>query len=591
MSGAPLAIVLLEHLVLTALPGVAAALLGARAGISRAPVLLALALAASGAAAILTFWAYYVGPVLGESCAYLVLFGSVALVVWALYGNRLDRALLGQLAAPLALWALGSAFLVFLGFVHGGSGEAIAMPGTRFNPGLPTDSVIPSFYAEWFFKHGHAGNPPLFGDWLSSDRPPLQIGYVLTQRRYGWDSTGLHYQVLGVLLQQLWIVGLWALMLAARVGRVTRALAAITLLLSDVAIVNGFYVWPKLLPTAMLLGAAALVLTPLWREVRRSLWGAALVAVLLGLAMLGHGSSVFGIVALALVAAFRGLPSWRWIGVAALVGIAVLGPWSAYQSYGDPPGNRLVKWTLAGVEEVDDRGAVETIVDSYGEAGLGGTIENKAQNFAMIAGGQPALESLEHAVDAVGAGDFETAAREIRSIFFFDLLPSLGLLLIAPLAMAAAWKRRARAPLEWNLALTCFAVLLVGALAWGLLAFGNPAARTSLHVGSYLLPVLGLCGAAVGLRAAFPRFAVWFLGFNGLFVLAVYAPALDPPVGSSYSSLTAAAAAACLAAFVAVALRAGDGLSGPGRSNQTSAASAAEKPTMPSSATASVSSY
>ena len=26
--------------------------------------------------------------------------------------------------------------------------------------------------------------------WLLSDRPPLQIGYVLTQRVFGWDDTG-----------------------------------------------------------------------------------------------------------------------------------------------------------------------------------------------------------------------------------------------------------------------------------------------------------------------------------------------------------------------------------------------------------------
>ena len=46
-----------------------------------------------------------------------------------------------------------------------------------------------------------------------------------------------------------------------------------------------------------------------------------------------------------------------------------MAPWSAYQKYGDPPGNRLTKWTLAGVVEVDDRGTAEAIFDSYGEAG------------------------------------------------------------------------------------------------------------------------------------------------------------------------------------------------------------------------------
>ena len=84
------------------------------------------------------------------------------------------------------------------------------------------------------------------------------------QHPFGWDASQLDYQVLGVVLQQLWIVGLWALLVAARVGRVTRALAMVAVLVSDLAIVNGFFVWPKLLPAAMLLAAAALVMTPLW---------------------------------------------------------------------------------------------------------------------------------------------------------------------------------------------------------------------------------------------------------------------------------------------------------------------------------------
>ena len=37
----------------------------------------------------------------------------------------------------------------------------------------------------------------------------------------------------------------------------------------------------------------------------------------------------------------------------------------AYQRYDDPPGDRLIKWHLAGVSEIDDRGSLETIVDSY----------------------------------------------------------------------------------------------------------------------------------------------------------------------------------------------------------------------------------
>jgi hypothetical protein len=552
MAVGELLVSLAAHLLLTALPAVAAALCAARLGVRSVPVLLAIALAATGVLAMLAFWAYYADPVIGESLSYLALFGAVALVVWALYGGHLDRGLLGALATPLALWALGSTFLLFFGFLHGGTGEPLAAGATRFSHPLPGDSYIPQFYAEWFYAHGHAGDPPrVFGIWLSSDRPPLQVGYALSQFPFGWGGRELHYQVLGVVLQQLWIVALWALLLAARVGRVTRALAMAVVLVSPVAIVNGFYVWPKLLPAALLIAAAALAMTPLWDELRRSLWAAALIGALLALALLGHGSGVFGAIPLALVAAYRGIPSWRWLGVAAIALVVLFAPWSAYQKYGDPPGDRVTKWMLAGVPEGDDRGLTETILDSYGEAGLGGTIHNKAENFVTMAGGGPMASRIRSAFDS---GDLEVVVREARAIQFFNLFPAFGLLLLAPLAMLAARRRRGLHPAEWSFALACFAFVAVGAVAWGLILFGNEAGRAVLHVGSYALPILGIVGAIAGLRASFPRFALFYGGFAALLSLAIYAPVLDPLEGTSYSAAAIVLSVLALAGFAALAL-------------------------------------
>jgi hypothetical protein len=551
VSNPELFLILLLHLVLTALPGVAATLLAARLGVRGVPVLLAIGIAATAAVAMLAFWAYYADPVVGESLSYLALIGPVALIAWLLFERQLPEGLLRQLAVPLGLWALGSLFLVFLGFLHGGADAPLSTAATRFIGPLPADNDIPAFFAEWFYRHGHESTPPVFpGEWLSSDRPPLQVGYALAQYPFGWDEDKLNYQVLAVVLQQLWIVGLWALLLAARVGRVTRALTMVTVLVSGLAIVNGFYVWPKMLPAALLLAAAALVLTPLWDELRRSLWGAGLVAALCALAMLAHGGSVFGIIPLVGVAAFRGLPSWRWIGVAALVGFALMAPWSAYQKYADPPGNRLVKWTLAGVVEIDERGVSETIVDAYGDAGLEGTLHNKGQNFVTMFGGGPMVETVESALDSGEAADMIGAG---KTIVFFNLFPSLGLLLLAPFAMFFA-RRRGPPAAEWRFALVCFATLALGALAWGLLVFGSEALRTVQHVGSYLLPVLGMAGAVAGLRASFPRFAVGWVGCWILISLVLYVPAQLPPPDTSYSVLAGLLAALGLGGFAALAL-------------------------------------
>jgi hypothetical protein len=569
MAGGDLLWIVLVHLLLTGLPGIAGALLAARLGVRNVPVLLAIGLAATGLVAMLAFWSFFADPLVGETFAFLALFGAAAITAWILYERKLDRGLVRALGTPVALWALGSFFLVFLGFLHGGMGQPVEMSTTRFSGPLPSDSQIPLFFTEWFFHHGHSGTPPVFpGEWLASDRPPLQVGYALSQHPFGWETSGLDYQVLGVILQQLWIVGLWALLVATGVGRTTRGLAVVAVLVSDVAIVNGFFVWPKMLPAAMVLAAAALVITPLWEHLRRSLMAAVLVAALLGLAMLGHGSSVFGVIPLALIAAFRGLPSRRWIGVAVLTGVVLMAPWASYQKYGDPPGNRLTKWMLAGVVEIDDRGTSAAIVDSYREAGVGDSIHNKAENFVTMAGGGPAVDFGNAAVDAAGSGDLGQALREVRTILFFYLLPSLGLLVLGPLAMIFARGRGRRRPGDWGFALLCFAVVLVGCLAWGLLLFGNAPSRAAIHVGSLALPVLALCGAVAGLRATFPRAAVYLIALASLLTLAVYVPALDPPPGSSYSVLAALVALAGLGGFCAVAFLA------PARENPSVGAAA-----------------
>ncbi len=552
MEQGELLLLLALHLALTALPGAAAALLAARGGVKQVPVLLAIALAAACAAGLLGFWAYFGDRVLGEAFSYFVALGSAALVVWCLRGGHLDRELLRGLGVPLALWALGSAFLVFLGFAHGGADAPLLTSGIRFSHGLPGDNGVPVLTAEWIFHHGHHGNPPeQGGDWQLSDRPPLQAGFALLQRPFGWDFELLNYQLLGVVLQQLWIVGLWALLLAARVGRVTRALAMITVLVSGLALLNGFFVWPKMLPAGLLLGAAALVVTPLWADLRRNLWAAALVAALCAFALLAHGASIFAIIPLVAVAAYRGLPSWRWLGVGVAVGIALMAPWSAYQKWEDPPGNRLVKWTLAGVAEVDDRGVVETILDSYGEAGLHGTYVNKKQNFITMTNFESVWTTVR---DVVGRGDPDEMVRTYRGISFFYLFPSLGLLLLTPFAMAAGWRRRGLNPAEWSFALTCLAIFAIGVVGWALICFGNVAAATVIHFGSYLLPLIGIVAGVVGLRAVFPRFALFYVGLSALLSLAVYAPSLDPPAGSAYSPLAIVLSAAALAGFIALVL-------------------------------------
>jgi hypothetical protein len=544
------------HLVLTALPMVAAMLLAAALGLRRTPLLLCAGLAAGGLVALLSFWAFYASVMVGKTFIYLVPLGSLLLIAACLRSGRVDRGLLRELATPLGLWALASAFLVFFGFLHGGTGDPLNMAALRFSSQLPPDNVIPGWYADWFYVHGHHGTPLVFpGDWLFSDRPPLQVGYLLSERNAGWDGTGVRAQVIGVIVQQLWVVGLWALLLAAGIGRRARGLTVVALLLSNLVIVHGFFVWPKLLPAALLLAAAALLLDPGWAVLRRDWRGGLLFGVLVGLALLAHGASVFGLLPLAVFALAAGLPSRRWIGAAAAVALVLLLPWAAYQHWAEPPGNRLTKWMLAGVESIDGRGTVETIRDSYDVAGVDGTVENKWRNVETMTGGSPGWNRVETAVEDIGEGNWEGMAVELRWLFFFSLFPALGLLLVAPAAMAVARLRGDPGGAEWRLSLLCWAAVVAGCVAWGLLMFGGPESNASVHVGSLLIPVLAFAACVLGLHAVLPRFAPWWVGLSALLTLALYAPSLSPPEDSAYSLWAGLLALAAAAAFVAVAFR------------------------------------
>lgn len=553
-ANAELAAGLAVHLTLLGLPAIAAAVLATWRGVRSVPVLLGISLAASGATAFLAFWAYYASPTLGQAWDFFLVLGSLAALVWAWRDGGIVRSALAPLGVPLALWVLGTCFVVFLGFLHGGSDQAVSMSALRFSGQLPSDNDIPRYFAEWFATHGHQNPPPAYPpDWLMSDRPPLQVGYVLAQRGFLHSERGLHYELICVGVQSFWIVGMWAVLVAAKLRARTRSLAMLAAMVSDVAILHGFFVWPKLIAAAFLLAALALVISPDWSRERRNPWVGALIGVLLALAMLAHGSSIFGVVPLLLFAAYRGLPSWRWLAVAVVAGLTLMVPWMAYQQYANPPGNRLLKWQLGGDIGLDSKGTLEAIEDGYEEAGWEGTWDNKVDNFGEIVGWPRTDNELGFALDALEEDKPGLAAAAVRGVRFFSLLPFLGLLLIAPLAMIAARRRAGRNQEEWRFALLCFAFFGLACLFWGLLLFGTPDSRATIHVGSLAVPLLGLVGCVVGLRSVAPRLAAALVALNVTLVLLLYLPSLTPPPGTAYSPVAAVLMALSLLGFGLVA--------------------------------------
>ncbi len=73
-------LILLQELVLIALPAIAAAWFAASRGMRSQVLLIVVALVASGAAAMLVFWGFYASPEVGKTLAFLVELAAAAVV-------------------------------------------------------------------------------------------------------------------------------------------------------------------------------------------------------------------------------------------------------------------------------------------------------------------------------------------------------------------------------------------------------------------------------------------------------------------------------------------------------------------------------
>jgi hypothetical protein len=79
--------------------------------------------------------------------------------------------------------------------------------------------------------------------------------------------------------------------------------------------------------------------------------------------------SLLGLLPLLLIAKLRRRQMGGACLAAALGFGVVISPWLAYQKFYEPPGNRLLKWHLAGVIAPDNRSFPAALVDSYRTSG------------------------------------------------------------------------------------------------------------------------------------------------------------------------------------------------------------------------------
>jgi 4-amino-4-deoxy-L-arabinose transferase-like glycosyltransferase len=277
-------------------------------------------------------------------------------------------------------------------------------------------------------------------------------------------------------------------------------------------------------------------------DTRRSYSKAVLGGSLLAFALLAHGSTAFSILGLALlVFFFRSRLIWsKGIWVSLLSCFFLYLPWTLYQKFYDPPGDRLLKWHLAGVTRATPVPFGKTLAKAYSELSVEQIIDYKVRNLDTVINGQAAYWSgvetmLTHlgTHDAKDAALLEQTAEGLRALCFFQTAPCLGLLMWGPVALLAGTKQRLRSR-EWKAAAVLYLYVGFTVVAWCILSFGP--GTTIIHQGSYTLMLLAFTASTLSFWVVSPLLATVIallqialnVLFYGIFMR-------EPPAGGTIS--------------------------------------------------------
>jgi hypothetical protein len=472
-------------LVLFLLPGLPVAARLARRGTVQPDFVVPVAIVVSCVAGYLAFWAYFLHPRVGLVFGGAVLLAGAAASAIDLSRHRTLRSVLfsDEVVTPLTLMALAGLF--YLALLHAVTlGIADLMqPRLRFLEfPLALDNELPFFFAESLYK----GLDPreIVSGWHSSDRPPLQAGLTLLQMPFSFLAREpREYALLaGCAFQCAWVPAVWALWRFAKLPRRRAGLALLFVVLTGFALINTVFTWPKLLAAAL---CVFTVTTAVFSRVRGepvALRKAVFLGLSAALAFLSHGGVAFTLLPLGLLLLLPPYyPGLSRLLVSGLVFVATACPWLCYQTYYDPPGNKLIRQHLAGdsPEWRDDRSLPHNLLNAYAARAPGSVLQKKLANVRTLFAAArdqypwpPNETPPEWPADAVS----------YRRCEFMALFWSLGLLNLGwVVAFVKLWRRRSE--LDFGLGVVAPALGVASVLVWVVLMFGP--GSTVVHQGSY----------------------------------------------------------------------------------------------------------
>lgn len=238
-------------------------------------------------------------------------------------------------------------------------------------------------------------------------------------------------------------------------------------------------------------------------------------------------------------------------------------PWTIYQKVYDPPGDRLLKWHLAGVTELDSRPLGALFTQAYTRPRFSVILRSKIQNVETLFGHLP-CETLRSSLTRQKP-IWRTLLQWYKEETFFYLFQTLGVMNLGFLTFALA--RAFRPPALLAAIQPLFLLAIVSLVIWCLLMYIP--GSTLVHQGSLADVVILFVALAICLVSTSPQLAFVVLGFQVLLLFPLFAlsdvtmsdaftdsrvktaPGLSSDPGMAFLSVI------CLLAFATLGWRAG----------------------------------
>ncbi len=319
---------------------------------------------------------YFLHPMLGRFLS------TVSILVGTFVWLKRRPPMSPESLQILILLTIISVFYISITFLYNWTGDLYSLAAARFRPELPMDNYLPHIVAERLYDGTNLRE--LIGDWHISDRPPLQTGILLiTYPLANWLGDGIRLisAVTAFLFQISWVAAAYALLRLLKLSQCLTSAIVITFSLSGFFIQNTVYTWPKLSAATFCAGAFIVLV-----QRKGSLWDSLTVSALISLAWLSHGGIAFSLLPLGLWILYRiwkAKPTGLHLAAMIVPILLLVMPWIAFQKLYDPPGDRLLKWHLAGQIPPDNRSAWTAIGDAYRDTPWKDLIEARLANLRL----------------------------------------------------------------------------------------------------------------------------------------------------------------------------------------------------------------